>query len=395
MENLGLVGKRPRRVKSPAHAFRVLTPCHRFATARSVSSEALPRETLARLVRAAFGSSVRLTSVTLLRGDASTRRYARLTLDGDGPSSAVAMLLGEGRFTGGSDELGGGIAITELPFVNVGRWLAAAGFAIPALYADASREDGVLLLEDIGDTTLWAAASAEPARVMPLFEASVDLLVAFQTAGARTPDDGCYAFHRRFDRTLAEAELEHFVEHGVETRHGRRLPASERSALLAALRPLLGPFDVETPCLMHRDFMAWNLHLQGERLRLIDFQDALMGPEGYDLAALLTDRTTLELIDPSREAALLERFRRRRSEAGLAVADDLEARYRRLALHRALKVIGRFHFLEIVRGKPGYLAYLPAVYGAARRMLEADAELAPLRPLLARYVPELADGAAT
>ena len=63
----------------------------------------------------------------------------RLTLDGDGPSSAVAMLLGEGRFTGGSDELGGGIAITELPFVNVGRWLASQSFPVPALYADASR----------------------------------------------------------------------------------------------------------------------------------------------------------------------------------------------------------------------------------------------------------------
>jgi len=359
-----------------------------------VSSEALPSEILARLVRSAFGSSTRVVDVTLLRGDASTRRYARVTLAGGGPSSAVAMLLGEGRFTGGSDELGGGIAITELPFVNVGRWLAAQRFAVPALYLDASREDGVLLLEDIGDTTLWAAASAAPARVLPLFEDAVDLLVAFQAAGAHAPDDGCYAFHRRFDRALAAAELEHFVEHGVETRHGRPLPPGERRALLAALAPLLGPFEIEAPCLLHRDFMAWNLHLQGERLRLIDFQDALMGPEGYDLAALLTDRTTLELIDPAREATLLERFRQRRAEAGLPVASDLEARYRRLALHRALKVIGRFHFLELVRGKSGYLAYLPAVYGAARRMLTTDAELAPLLPLLARYVPELTDGVA-
>lgn len=371
-------------------AERVLTPCRRFASARLVSVEGLPRDVLARLVGSAFGSQARLADVALLRGDASTRRYARLMLDGDGPPTAVAMLLGEGRFTGGSDELGDGAAIAELPFVNVGRWLAAQRFPVPVLYADASREEGVLLLEDIGDTTLWTAASAEPARTMPLFEAAIDLLVDFQAAGTRAPDDACYAFRRRFDRTLAEAELEHFVEHGVETRHGRPLPAAERAELLAALRPLLAPFDVDAPCLMHRDFMAWNLHLQDERLRLIDFQDALMGPEAYDLAALLTDRTTLELIDPARETALLERFRRRRADVGLPVADDLDARYRRLALHRALKVIGRFHFLEVVRGKPGYLAYLPAVYRAAARVLGADAELAPLQPVLARYVPELA-----
>jgi hypothetical protein len=358
-----------------------------------VSSETLPYDVLARLVRSAFGSDARLADVTLLRGDASTRRYARLVLAGSGPPTAVAMLLGEGRFTGGSDELGGGSAITELPFVNVGRWLASHDFPVPALYADASREDGVLVLEDIGDTTLWAAASAAPARALPLFEKAVEMLVALQVAGRRAPDQGCYAFRRRFDRTLAAAELEHFVEHGVETRHGRALPPAERRELLAALAPLLAPFDVEVAGLLHRDFMAWNLHVQDGRLRLIDFQDALMGPEAYDLAALLTDRTTLELIDPAREAALLARYRRLRAEAGIPVADDLDARHRRLALHRALKVIGRFHFLEIVRGKPGYLAYLPAVYAAARRMLGGDAELAALRPLLARHLPELAAGA--
>ena len=85
-----------------------------------------------------------------LHGDASTRRYVRLHLAGAPHASAVAMVLGDGRFAPGSDELGGGTAPAELPFVNVGRWLAAHGFPVPALYADRAREDGLLLLEDIG-----------------------------------------------------------------------------------------------------------------------------------------------------------------------------------------------------------------------------------------------------
>jgi hypothetical protein len=140
--------------------------------------------------------------------------------------------------------------------------------------------------------------------------------------------------------------------------------------------------------------MAWNVHVQDGGLRLIDFQDALLGPDTYDLAALLTDRTTATLVTPAVEAELLARFARARDAAGLPVGDDVAGRYRRCALHRALKVIGRFHFLECVKGKPGYLAYLPSVYAVARRMLTELPGVAAARAPLAALVPELGDAPA-
>ncbi len=354
--------------------------------------EPLPHEALARAVRGAFGDDATVLAAHPLTGDASTRRYLRLELAGArAPATAVAMILGEGRFAPGSDFPGGGATIDELPFLNVGRWLAAQGFAVPAVYRDAAQADGLLLLEDIGDTTLWAAANADRTAAPALFESAVDLLVSMQAAAARNPDATCYAFRRRFDGVLARWELEHFVEHGIETRHGRSLPAGERATLLAALDPIAAPFDDTTPDLCHRDFMAWNLHVQDGRLRVIDFQDALLGPGTYDLAALLTDRTTGDVVTPALEAALVERFRRARVAAGLP-AEDVERRYRQCALHRALKVIGRFYLLEVVKQKPGYLAYLPAVYAVARRMFAALPGLGGLQAMCARHVPELAPG---
>jgi hypothetical protein len=136
--------------------------------------------------------------------------------------------------------------------------------------------------------------------------------------------------------------------------------------------------------------MAWNIHVQDGALRLIDFQDALLGPDTYDLAALLTDRTTASLIDAALEAELLARFTARRAAAGMPAEPGVDGRYRACALHRALKVIGRFYYLEVVKGKPGYLAYLPSVHAVARRMLDAQPALAGVRSLVARYVPELA-----
>jgi hypothetical protein len=350
----------------------------------------IPHEALARAVRAAFGASARIDGAESLAGDASSRRYVRLRLAGPGgPPTVVAMLLGADRAPLGSEELGGPAASSELPFVAVGRYLAGCGLPVPAVYLDASQTDGLLLVEDIGDTTLWAAAAASPAEAARLFGDAIDLLVALQVAGARHPAAACVAFRQRFDARLARWELEHFVEHGIETRHGRRLDATTRGAILTALDPLVVPFAAANPVLAHRDFMAWNIHVQGGRLRLIDFQDALLAPDAYDLAALLTDRTTAALVTPDLEARLLTHFARARSAAGFPAGAELDARYRACALHRALKVIGRFHYLECVKGKPGYLAYLPAVYAVGRRMLGSAPELAPARALLAPFVPEL------
>ena len=352
----------------------------------------LSHEALARAARAAFGADVEVASAASLAGDASSRRYVRLTLRGRGaPATAVAMVLGvEQRFGPGADEFAGPIEDKELPFVNVARYLAGRGFAVPAIHHDASARDALVLLEDVGDTSLWAAASGPSADVRGLFAAAVDVLVRLQVVGSRDPDPSCRAFRQRFDARLARWELEHFVEHGIETRHAHRLPDAERESLLAGLAPLIAPFEETAPVLMHRDFMAWNLHVQDGRLRLIDFQDALLGPDAYDLAALLTDRTTGTLVTPSVEGELLSHFVRARAAAGLPVSGDFPTRYRACALHRALKVIGRFYFLERVLGKPGYLAYLPGVYAVARRMLTAMPAMAESRIRIARWVPELA-----
>jgi hypothetical protein len=347
------------------------------------------RARLERAVHDAFGPDARIVGTTPLHGDASSRRYVRLTLAGPAPARVVAMVLGEGRFTGGSDELGGSAATPELPFVDVARWLRARDFPIPTIHLDRAREDGLLLLEDVGDTTLWAAAAAAPATAPDLFARAVDLLVRLQLAGADDRERTCCAFARRFDDVLARAELEHYVDHGVETRHGVTLRPDERARILADLDPVVGPFRDGPFVLSHRDYMAWNIHLRDGALVLIDFQDALVAPDAFDLAQLLTDRTTAELVDEPLEAELVARFEAARRAAGRPVAAGFADRYRRCALQHVFKVIGRFHLLELVKGKPGYLAYLPAVYGVGRRMLRALPDLTPALPALARWTPEI------
>ncbi len=332
----------------------------------------------ARGISAAFGADAKLIVTTPLAGDASSRRYFRLALGGpDGlPRSVVAMVLGADTLPLSSAEL----TIfetppTELPYINVGRFLARIGIRIPQLHHHDERA-GVLILEDVGDCTLYGAASgADGTRVLGFFRAAIDQLVRIQVLGTRDPDPTCVAFQQRFDARLFAWEFDHFLEHGLG-------PGSEGEAerLRAAFQPAIARLAGAPALLAHRDFHGWNLHVQDGAIRVLDFQDALLAPGTYDLASLLTDRNTGTVIDPRRERVLLEYYVEARRRLGGRDEDipDVQTQYWLCVLQRALKVIGRFRYLERVKGKAGYLRYLPHVAAQAARACETSPDLRAL-----------------
>src|SRR5256886_9697045 len=130
-----------------------------YAPLRAMS-EPMPLGALAVAVGTASGARVRIVAAEPLAGDASTRRYVRLRLADDAsPPTVVAMLFGSDRLPLGSEEIGGEVGGDELPFVNVGRYLAEHALPVPPVH---HRTDTFLLLEDLGDTTLFAPALADP-----------------------------------------------------------------------------------------------------------------------------------------------------------------------------------------------------------------------------------------
>lgn len=303
----------------------------------------------------------RVLDLSPLRGDASTRSYLRLRLTPPAPASVVVMVLQDAAVALSSEELAvfGEGGPKELAFLNVGRFLAALTDAVPAIYA-VSSDSTLLLLEDVGDTPLWEA----PGDTETWFGLALDLIADLQ-ARARDDGSGCYAFAQAFDERLFSWEFEHFLEYGIDRSAAPALVAASREELAAAARRLAALPRV----FAHRDYHAWNIHVQEGRLRVIDFQDALLAPALYDVASLLTDRSTPEKIDPATEQRLLHRFYQKQAAGRLTGFDDTLAAYRLVALQRVLKVVGRFHYLAEVKGKPHYLSFLPAVVASAERLL--------------------------
>lgn len=350
------------------------------------------RPELVALVHAGFGPQARIVAARDLAGDASTRRYMRLELEGSGvPPTAVVMVLADRAVSISSDELASLPAdLQELPYLNVQRFLERVGVPIPRLFADGSGH-GLLLLEDVGDTTLWnVVENAAPDDVIAWYDRAIAELVRLQVAGTRARDENCIAFHQSFDRRLFRWELDHFLEWGLLAHRDGPLPVADATALNEAFDAIAAELDAAPRALNHRDYHSWNLHVCGGRVRVIDFQDALLAPIPYDLATLLGDRDTPLVVTREIETQLLDAYRRRWTEAGGEPLDAAHfARiYDLCALQKALKVVGRFHYLHLVKGKPGYLRYLPSTVRQVRRVAARLDGMGALPEVLDRNLPQ-------
>ena len=67
------------------------------------------------------------------------------------------------------------------------------------------------------------------------------------------------------------------------------LPQAAFEAVRAEFKSIVEELAGEPRVLCHRDYHSRNLMLSQGQLYLIDFQDARMGPDTYDLASLLRD----------------------------------------------------------------------------------------------------------
>ena len=329
----------------------------------------------------------RVSAINALKGDASSRRFWRVVLAHDRrgaqylpPSTAIAIDLGPDDlplYARALNLLPEPLA--EPPWLSLQRFLAAAGVTVPELYADDVRAR-LLLVEDVGELPLFDAALRGDAG--DLYRLAADELLKIHLEGTRQLDTACIAARIAYDQRLFRWELSQFVDYGI----AEVAPSADSGAIAPELDDLAARLGSYPRVLSHRDYHGHNLFLQPAprdtwRLRVIDFQDALMAPAAQDLAVLMTTRDTARVITPALERRILDYYfaahLRRGTPMALTFYEFLES-YRLCVLQHALKVIGRFIWLER-NGKSGYAAYIPHALEQARRVLAGRDDFARLR----------------
>jgi hypothetical protein len=265
------------------------------------------------------------------------------------------------------------------PYLHVGALLAALGAHVPHVYeTDVAR--GLLLLEDLGSTPYLTRLEAadDPDR---LYAAALRVLADIQVQGAEAARQLA-----PYDRAALARELALMPEWFC-IKHLDFLPSdAEQEVLGRAFEFLITAALAQPQVFVHRDYHSRNLMVVADKNPgVIDFQDALQGPAGYDLVSLLKDcyiswpRARVEGWVSGYRATLLAR--------GAAVADEKQflRDFDLIGVQRHLKVLGIFARLFHRDGKRGYLLDLPRTLDYVRDTCTRYAELAELAVFLERH----------
>ena len=316
------------------------------------------------------GLASRSPRIVPLTGDASDRRYFRVLI-AESPSIVLSLYAN-------------GFTFETLSFVNVARLLAAMPVPIPDVIGHA--EDlGVLALQDLGDVTLQAhLGAASPAEHAALYRQAVALIATLQRRGSELASSEYLPYGIAFDVEKLTWELDFFIKHFIESYRGVTISPAALEELRAGFGELVEVLASERRVLCHRDYHSRNLMLHEERLYIIDFQDARMGPDTYDLVSLLRD-SYVDLPEQTVEE-LIAYFLALKGQTG--GEREFRQRFDAMALQRNLKALGTFGYQTTARRNPVYIQYIPRTLRYVRDNLEHLPQFGRLRELLGAHVEE-------
>jgi aminoglycoside/choline kinase family phosphotransferase len=297
---------------------------------------------------AAIAAALKIEKLTIdwLAGDGSDRCYFRVRSP-QLPSSLVLMQLS------GTDAEN--LKRGQYDWVEVSNILKAHKIAAPTCVAALS-DYAALLIDDYGDTMLETAAltgskNSSINGILPLFEASLEVVGQFLAIPA-TP--GNVWTKRSFDRDRFVWELRFFISKYLEPIGRYTLSNREIEEFDNDIKALSSYLASNSRFFVHRDFHSRNVMVHNNRVAIIDFQDARLGPPSYDLVSLVFD--SYVPLPPEIRLSLLEKgFDFVKLYAGQAAYDRAKEEWRPMLLQRQLKAIGSFGYLTVDKHKGDYL----------------------------------------
>jgi aminoglycoside/choline kinase family phosphotransferase len=280
-------------------------------------------------------------NLCLLALGGSDRRFYRVPA---GDTSCVAMISPPP-----GDE--------QRAWLDINRFLHSCSIAVPDVFA----QDDVhhmMLVEDVGDVSLYHALTAEKDRqaVLELYKRALIFLAEMQvraTPGMQT----CSCLRtRRFDYASFRAETDYFIRSFLQEYCRMEAPAGleeefHHLALTLSSEPLM---------FMHRDFQSQNMHLTGNQIKVIDFQTATAGPPQYDLVSFLKD--PYFILSDTERSLLLQNYFDARAGLGSPVQDPaaFTHTFHLCGLQRNMQALAAFSFLGTHKKKAHFYAHIPA-----------------------------------
>ena len=309
-----------------------------MSSAKQVISNAFESSASDRLARFIAQQGVTGKEIIPLTPDASTRKYYRV---GWKKRTAVAAVYPEP------------FDPEFHPYLDVTRLFLECEIPVPEIYA-VDGNAGIIVQEDLGDNQLLQLYENEAEEKCDEYkEQAIALIAKIQKATDKAYQLNSIASRLAFDEAKLSWELDFFFDHYFGSLRQEKLRHAETAEIKAELNDIAAELAAAPRVLCHRDYHAANLLLdQKKRMRIIDHQDARMGPASYDLVSFLLDR---QPCPPS--LAELRGYRlffleeRRLLGLGVIDPDEFAQEFRLMTVQRGLKAIGTFSCQTAVYGR--------------------------------------------
>lgn len=371
-----------------------------------------------------------------LNGDASFRRYYRLKQDAH---SVEALCYQHHTYLQAPEYFNETLIIVDAPpatqknreFVAINNILSHARVLVPTIIC-ADLEHGFMVQEDLGQTLFWDKLQtlSEPEQKLAFYQLALNTLTKIaalplsyqqldRVSEARNrlsdmPEEQRAECKKRiaryeldstelkylselppFDDAFIRMELGIFTEWCLDKALHLTLSTAEQEMLERSFTFLSEQCRSQEQVAMHRDFHSRNLMVLPEdstdvsnmMLGVLDYQDMVLGPIGYDVASLLYDCYT-QLNPEHLEQLLSDCYDNYRLNGLLqdVSLEDFARQVKICAIQRHIKVLGIFNRLHLRDGKAGYLQYLPDVLSYVERNCADIPELQELLAFLQQRV---------
>jgi aminoglycoside/choline kinase family phosphotransferase len=224
---------------------------------------------------------------------------------------------------------------------------------VPEIYA-VDGAAGIIVQEDLGDQQLFQIYDdVSEDRCDEYKETAISLIAKIQKATDKAYEMHSIASRLAFDEAKLSWELDFFFDHYFGSLRGEKLRHGEVAEVKAELNDIAAELAAAPRVLCHRDYHAANLMIDPKkRMRIVDHQDARMGPASYDLVSFLLDR---QPCPPSLAELRSHRlyFLEERRQLGLGAIDpdDFAQEFRLMTVQRGLKATGTFSYQSAVAGR--------------------------------------------
>jgi aminoglycoside/choline kinase family phosphotransferase len=306
-----------------------------MSSAKQVTTSAFELSASERLYKFLESRHIKSPMIVPLTPDASSRNYFRIPWEKEKAVAAVYPEPFDPDFH---------------PYLDVTRLFLENDIPVPEIYA-VEGQTGIIVQEDLGDRQLFKVYDEAPEDDCDEYkERAVNLIAQIQKATNQAFEKQSIASRLAFDEPKLSWELDFFVEHYFVSLRKESLRHAEAAELKAELNDISAELAARPRVLCHRDFHAANLMVDSSnRLRIVDHQDARMGPVTYDLVSFLLDRRSEPPSFAELRAYRLFLLEERRLLGLEALDPDEFAReFRLMTIQRGLKAIGTFSYQTAV-----------------------------------------------